>query len=210
MDTKFMIILGLMIAGLVVAGCASPQDNNNQIANPASVYCNDKGGVLSIVDTEEGQIGICTLADGTECEEWAYFRGECPMVACTEEAKLCPDGVTTVVREGPDCEFEACPVSTAHICTDEEKEAQVCTMEYAPVCGSDERTYGNKCMACAAGIESWTSGECPPHVCTDEEKANQICTREYMPVCGSDGATYGNKCTACAAGVDSWVMGECS
>jgi hypothetical protein len=29
--------------------------------------------------------------------------------ACTMEAKICPDG-TTVGREGPNCEFKACPV----------------------------------------------------------------------------------------------------
>ena len=35
------------------------------------------------------------------------------MVACTMEAKLCPDGVTYVGRQGPNCEFAACPaVST--------------------------------------------------------------------------------------------------
>jgi hypothetical protein len=30
-------------------------------------------------------------------------------VACTQEAKLCPDGVTYVGRSGPSCEFKACP-----------------------------------------------------------------------------------------------------
>lgn len=29
--------------------------------------------------------------------------------ACTLEAKLCPDGVTSVGRSGPNCEFEKCP-----------------------------------------------------------------------------------------------------
>ena len=29
-------------------------------------------------------------------------------VACTMEAKLCPDG-SAVGRSGPNCEFEACP-----------------------------------------------------------------------------------------------------
>lgn len=28
--------------------------------------------------------------------------------ACTEEAKVCPDG-SSVSRQGPDCEFAACP-----------------------------------------------------------------------------------------------------
>ena len=48
-----------------------------QIANPASVNCINNNGTLKIVDTNEGQIGICTLPSGKECEEWAYFRGEC-------------------------------------------------------------------------------------------------------------------------------------
>ena len=53
-------------------------NTNTQIANPASVNCIEKGGNLSIVDKPEGQLGMCTLSDGTVCEEWAYFRGECP------------------------------------------------------------------------------------------------------------------------------------
>lgn len=32
-------------------------------------------------------------------------------VACTEEAKLCPDG-SGVGREGPNCEFPDCPTET--------------------------------------------------------------------------------------------------
>ena len=36
-------------------------------------------------------------------------------VACTQEAKLCPDGKTFVGRTGPKCEFAACPgVSAAN------------------------------------------------------------------------------------------------
>jgi hypothetical protein len=31
------------------------------------------------------------------------------MVACTMDAKICPDGITTVGRIGADCEFAACP-----------------------------------------------------------------------------------------------------
>lgn len=34
------------------------------------------------------------------------------VVACTMEAKLCPDGVTYVGRQGPNCEFAACPAPT--------------------------------------------------------------------------------------------------
>jgi len=48
------------------------------LANPASVHCLDKGGELRMEEDEKGQYGICILPDGTECEEWQYFRGECP------------------------------------------------------------------------------------------------------------------------------------
>jgi len=51
---------------------------NAQLANPASVYCQQQGGKLEIrTDANGGQIGYCLFADGKECEEWAYFRGEC-------------------------------------------------------------------------------------------------------------------------------------
>lgn len=35
-----------------------------------------------------------------------------PNIACTTEAKLCPDG-TSVGRSGPSCEFAACPTATS-------------------------------------------------------------------------------------------------
>jgi hypothetical protein len=45
------------------------------IANPASVYCEEQGGKLTIVEDGEGnQSGMCKLADGTEVEEWEYYR----------------------------------------------------------------------------------------------------------------------------------------
>lgn len=49
---------------------------------------------------------------------------------------------------------------TKHICTSQEKLVEICTMEYMPVCGNDNITYGNKCTACASSIESWELGEC--------------------------------------------------
>jgi putative hemolysin len=47
-----------------------------EVANPASVYCVDIGGILEI-SNEDKSVGICKFPDGTECEEWALYRNEC-------------------------------------------------------------------------------------------------------------------------------------
>ncbi|MFA6215502.1 MAG: DUF333 domain-containing protein [Patescibacteria group bacterium] len=53
-------------------------NTNAGLANPASVYCKDHGGNSQIVTADDGsQSGVCVFADGSKCDEWAYFRGEC-------------------------------------------------------------------------------------------------------------------------------------
>ena len=47
------------------------------LANPASVHCEEEGGQVEIRDEAAGQAGYCVFPDGSECEEWAFFRGEC-------------------------------------------------------------------------------------------------------------------------------------
>lgn len=53
-------------------------DNPVNLANPASVYCAMQGFKTVIKDTPNGQVGYCVFKDGTACEEWSFYRGQCP------------------------------------------------------------------------------------------------------------------------------------
>ena len=73
------VITFALAAVLIISGCSASDENNDQseLANPASVYCEQQGGTVDIrTDESGGQIGYCVFSDGTEVEEWAYYRGE--------------------------------------------------------------------------------------------------------------------------------------
>ena len=69
--------------------------------NPASVYCEQNGGKLDIrVDASGGQAGVCVFPDGSECDEWAYFRGECkPSDVPAKPEEVVNDGWKTYTNE---------------------------------------------------------------------------------------------------------------
>ena len=52
-------------------------DSPLDMANPASTFCVEQGYELEIRDEAGGQVGYCIFPSGAECEEWAFFRGEC-------------------------------------------------------------------------------------------------------------------------------------
>jgi putative hemolysin len=54
------------------------------LANPASTKCFEEGLQMKKIMKAEGEMAVCMFADGTECEEWAYFRGECKQGDCTD------------------------------------------------------------------------------------------------------------------------------
>lgn len=59
---------------------AQPAPSSPQLANPASVRCVEKGGALRMERRPDGgQYGLCVFADNLQCEEWAMFRGDCPV-----------------------------------------------------------------------------------------------------------------------------------
>ena len=80
-----LVILSIIIGGCNTVGkqttpvqTAAADDNTTGIANPAAVFCEKQGYKLEMrTDPGGNQYGVCIFADGSECDEWAYYRGEC-------------------------------------------------------------------------------------------------------------------------------------
>ncbi|HPE59302.1 MAG TPA: DUF333 domain-containing protein [Thiolinea sp.] len=75
-------------AGSTKAGTDKPAVG---MANPASANCIRQGGKLRIISPPngKGEYGLCTLPNGTVCEEWALMRGECTL-ECGRSTGTCP------------------------------------------------------------------------------------------------------------------------
>jgi len=85
MTKRMLMILPAVLALALLAGaCGGDEENEDQsgIANPASVYCEEQGGTLDL------ESGMCSFPDGSQCEEWAFFRGECSPGAAGDEASV--------------------------------------------------------------------------------------------------------------------------
>jgi putative hemolysin len=74
-------LICFVVLAAALAACANPQPApivEPKLPNPASVFCEENGGVLEIrQDTDGNQFGVCVFPDGSECDEWAFYRGEC-------------------------------------------------------------------------------------------------------------------------------------
>ncbi len=89
-------ILGLLLFYFLLAPDGSPgvgpeseataDTGDARLPNPASVYCKERGGRLAIRTAADGsQVGVCMFPDGGECEEWAFYRGECGLTVNDRE-----------------------------------------------------------------------------------------------------------------------------
>ncbi|CAM4165909.1 DUF333 domain-containing protein [Kerstersia similis] len=72
------VLAGCGVSGGVAGGANAAQAVS--LPNPASVYCEEKGGTVTVESTPAGQAGICLLPDGRRIDEWALYRRDFPEV----------------------------------------------------------------------------------------------------------------------------------
>ena len=98
MKKILIFILISVFVILLLNSCAKKEEKpavGVNIANPSSINCVNNGGKLKIMEDANGQYGVCVLPDGTECEEWKYFRKECPIKennSCQQQGTGCCKG----------------------------------------------------------------------------------------------------------------------
>jgi len=164
MTKKFLIgiIIAILILGLVSVYFLSlikektalkekPQENQTEIANPASLYCEKKEGKSEIRNFSDGQKGFCLFDDGSECEEWDFYSGKCKKgeKICKD---LCGDGICQEIV----CQAVGCPCAeTKENCPkDCQKEAEVsCAKEGEKV--NRNPLIGSTDQKCCQGLVEW-------------------------------------------------------
>ena len=219
-NTVFALSIAIV---LLAAGCASqpssppaknatangtltqPPANGSQIANPASVFCVQKGSKLEIrKGADGGETGYCIFPNSRECEEWKFFRGECSenRSIIAKEGESCGGIANIACAEGLGCilggahpdypdaggrcakqvaqpQFVPCPA----------KRNDECTMEYLPVCGRAGTTpssygfddYSSACVACSRSSPAtgYYTGTCGQNNMT--QKAKNSAELYYCP-----------------------------
>lgn len=199
------------------ADVLAPDASVDSVTPPSSCEGENPQGCSSDADCAEGDscqvvvTGQCIPSScGCDVETGAWIcTDDCGNMRCAPDRIACRP--TGTCPDGQECIDGWCSEPPVD-----------CPTVEAPVCGEDGETYGNACLAEAAGATVAYEGRCRADgdcgadtdcelgsIC--EAGACEIvgCERIYAPVCGADGRTYANACVARTAHVEVAAEGEC-
>ncbi len=134
---------------------------------PLAKECESKDSYsCCIASVKNMESGNYSLVQESGCPE-GYTQ---EMLKCIDSYKWCTKIATNSLAQ-------------IHNCTNEEKQAEICTMEYIAVCGVIDNYCGNL----------------------------TYCKENNLPcgACWTKKETYSSGCVACSSGVDYWTLGEC-
>ncbi len=122
------------------SGTLAPGKTGASMANPAAVYCESQGYRLQpVVVADGGQSAICIFPDGSQCDEWAYYRGQC--------------GPATPVPQTENKAVEACKNVVARDAGIDASQVTLFSLE--------QITWPNSCLGLAAPGEICLAVETP-------------------------------------------------
>ena len=137
--TRFIICCAIFL--LVGAGCAKknvdtnvPDDTVMTLEQQAYLFCTNHGYTIKIVQNEDLSTSIyCNKGDTLPCLAIDFLQD-----ACEEEKAVSFFGEDLI----------------------EEKELAVCSTIAKPICGTDNRTYANTCIAKQLNVATKHEGPC--------------------------------------------------
>lgn len=110
----------MALAFCLLSSCTPPQIPSTatvqpNLPNPASAHCVEQGYRSEIRTAADGsQSGVCIFPDGSECDEWAYFRGECkPASQTAPTPSPAPTAKTAAPTPAPTAFPTPLPISPA-------------------------------------------------------------------------------------------------
>ncbi len=142
-------IIGVLLIVSVSGACSKtdavsdsePVDREKHpsyMPNPASVHCVKKGGRVVIEKRGDGgEYGICLFEDNRQCEEWALFRGNCPVGGIKVTGYATPAGQYCAITGGQ---------YTITANSNKENEQGTCSFKSGAKCDAWEY-YDGRCSA---------------------------------------------------------------
>lgn len=151
-----------IVLALAVAGCAG--ENDDRVPHSALELCApDACDDLDAPSSDAVSISPCSASDESGGVACAMVDGSCgrqPYFCDEGELQVCGGFAGLPCGEGEYCAYESFTCGAGDQTGVCRPRPEACIELYAPVCGCDGETYGNACMAAAAGTSVASEGAC--------------------------------------------------